>query len=122
MNSKRVLSIALILSIFTIFIANQTSVVSDSTNSIYVGGIGDGNYTIIQKAVNNASDGDTIYVYSGIFYENIIINKSITLIGENKHTTILQVLYEVGFNSKSTFNSVFKKHTGMTPSEFKRLN
>lgn len=89
MNSKRVLSIALILSIFTIFIANQTSVVSDSTNSIYVGGIGDGNYTIIQKAVNNASDGDTIYVYSGIFYENIIINKSITLIGENKHTTII---------------------------------
>lgn len=89
MNSKRVLSIAFILSIFTIFIANQTSVVSDSTNFIYVGGSGDGNYTIIQKAVNNASDGDTIYVYSGFFYENIVINKSIALIGEKKHTTII---------------------------------
>jgi len=34
--------------------------------------------------------------------------------------TILEILYETGFNSKSTFNSVFKKYTGMTPSEFKR--
>ncbi|MCI0493559.1 AraC family transcriptional regulator [candidate division KSB1 bacterium] len=36
--------------------------------------------------------------------------------------TILEILYETGFNSKSTFNQVFKKHTGMTPSEFKRMN
>ncbi|OJJ19840.1 hypothetical protein BKI52_15270 [marine bacterium AO1-C] len=33
--------------------------------------------------------------------------------------TILEVLYEVGFNSKSSFNAIFKKKTGMTPSEFK---
>lgn len=38
---------------------------------------------------------------------------------DNKKT-ILEILYEAGFNSKSTFNQVFKKHTGMTPSEFKR--
>lgn len=36
--------------------------------------------------------------------------------------TILEVLYEVGFNSKSAFNIAFKKHTGMTPSDFKRKN
>jgi len=34
--------------------------------------------------------------------------------------TVLEILYEVGFNSKSSFNNVFKKHTGMTPTEFKR--
>lgn len=34
--------------------------------------------------------------------------------------TILEVLYEVGFNSKSVFNTAFKKHTGMTPSQFKK--
>ncbi|WP_425234450.1 helix-turn-helix domain-containing protein [Ulvibacterium sp.] len=33
--------------------------------------------------------------------------------------TILEVLYEVGFNSKSSFNTAFKKKTGITPSEFK---
>lgn len=34
--------------------------------------------------------------------------------------TVLEVLYEVGFNSKSSFNTLFKKQTGLTPSEFKK--
>ena len=33
--------------------------------------------------------------------------------------TILEVLYQVGFNSKSSFNTAFKKKTGLTPSQFK---
>ncbi len=34
---------------------------------------------------------------------------------------MLEILYEIGFNSKSAFNSAFKKHTDMTPREFKKL-
>jgi len=34
--------------------------------------------------------------------------------------TILEIMYHVGFNSKSSFNTAFKKFTGMTPSEIKR--
>lgn len=33
---------------------------------------------------------------------------------------ILSVLYECGFNSKSVFNTVFKKNIGVTPSEYRR--
>lgn len=40
---------------------------------------------------------------------------------ENKNFTILAIAFDSGFNSKSSFNSVFKKITGMTPTEFKRL-
>ncbi|WP_018128099.1 helix-turn-helix domain-containing protein [Balneola vulgaris] len=41
---------------------------------------------------------------------------------EMNNKTFYALALEAGFNSKSSFNSVFKKHTGMTPSEFKKRN
>lgn len=38
-----------------------------------------------------------------------------------KHYSILAVSEEVGFNSKSAFNTAFKKHVNMTPSEFRKI-
>ena len=58
-------------------------------NTLYVGGSGPGNYTKIQDAIDNASDGDTIFVYSGTYNERVFINKSIDLIGENRSNTII---------------------------------
>jgi len=45
--------------------------------------------------------------------------KEILLDKKKKHLTILAISFEVGFNSKSTFNRVFKEVTSMTPTKFR---
>ena len=62
-----------------------------SGKTLYVGGSGPGNYTKIQDAIDEASDGDTVFVYddSSPYYEKLVVDKSINLIGEDKYTTII---------------------------------
>lgn len=43
----------------------------------------------VQEAINNAFEGDIIYVKAGIYRENLVINKSIILIGEDPRKTLL---------------------------------
>jgi len=49
-------------------------------------------YPTIQEAINAANLGETIYVRAGIYYEHIVVYKTVRLIGE--HQTI-QLLMEV---------------------------
>ena len=61
-------------------------------------------YQYIQDAVDEATDGDTVFVYSGTYSHHYpqnrgcvdIIKKNINLIGENKHTTIIDATNELG--------------------------
>jgi parallel beta-helix repeat protein len=46
-------------------------------------------YLTIQEAVNNAADGDTIFVRAGTYYEHVVVNKTLSLVGENVSTTIV---------------------------------
>jgi parallel beta-helix repeat protein len=46
-------------------------------------------YPTIQDAINAASLGDTIYVRTGTYHENVVVNETVSLIGENRSTTIV---------------------------------
>ncbi|MFO8132531.1 MAG: peptidylprolyl isomerase [Thermoplasmatota archaeon] len=60
-----------------------------SSGTLYVGGDGPGNYTTIQAAVDAAGSGDTIYVYPGEYRETIAIETTVSLVGEDKNTTVI---------------------------------
>jgi pectin methylesterase-like acyl-CoA thioesterase len=64
-----------------------SSNVSLSSTTIYV----PDDYAKIQWAVDNATAGDTIIVSDGIYYENVNVNKRLTIRSENgSETTIVQ--------------------------------
>jgi len=56
---------------------------------IYVGGTGPGNYSSIQAALDMVAVGGTIFIYSGMYYENLQIRDSVIIQGENRNDTVL---------------------------------
>jgi parallel beta-helix repeat protein len=50
---------------------------------------GNGDYTSIQEAIDNANPGDIIYVWNGTYHGNITIDKELTLIGNDTQHTII---------------------------------
>jgi parallel beta-helix repeat protein len=50
---------------------------------------GPADFSKMQDAINAANSGDTIYVYNGTYYESIVVNKTLLLIGENRAATII---------------------------------
>ena len=68
-------------------ISKQKISYNDAEDILYVGGSGPGNFSLIQNAIDNASDGDLVFVYNGSYNELLFINKSITLLGENRNET-----------------------------------
>jgi len=82
-KSYRKIWIFLILFLFlNLTIINNSNICLGKTNkTLYVGGSGDQNYSSIQSAIDNADDKDKIIVINGIYKENIILNKSINILG-----------------------------------------
>lgn len=82
--------------------ANTTIYVKPDSTTIVV----PYDYSTIQEAINNANEGDTIFVRSGIYYEHIIVDKAVSLIGENQSTTIVDGDTTVGNGFYITANNV----------------
>jgi AraC-like DNA-binding protein len=58
------------------------------------------------------------------YVNNYRINEAKMLLSDPNHENdkILAVQYDCGFNSKSVFNTLFKKNTGVTPSEYRKMS
>ncbi len=63
----------------TLFVLGFVGTASATTWS--VDGSGGADFTRIQEAINNASADDMIIVHSGVYYENVYVNESVTLKG-----------------------------------------
>jgi parallel beta-helix repeat protein len=94
----------------------KSSVPVSSGNTLYVGGSGPDNYTSIQDAIDNASDEDVIFVCkdSSPYCENIIINKSIALIGEEEKSTIIDGMFNA--------NTIWVKNSSVQVRNFTVIN
>ena len=66
----------------------------------------------------NQRIGKNFYDYVNDF--RIEDAKRIFSASNDEKLTVLEVMYQVGFNSKSSFNTQFKKKTGLTPSEYRK--
>ncbi len=84
------------LTIWTLIFANLLGTfvlipedISVSAITITVDDNGPADYTNIQDAINAANVGDTVFVYNGTYFENLVVNKKINLIGEDRDTTII---------------------------------
>ena len=114
---KKYVSIMVIgLMLSMCFIVNPVS--SDTINTtssgttFYVDDDGTADYTKIQDAIDNATNGDTVFVYNGTYYENVAIDiENISLIGENKETTIIDGGGEDDVVHISADNTVVKEFT-----------
>ncbi|RLF56826.1 MAG: hypothetical protein DRN27_08965, partial [Thermoplasmata archaeon] len=86
-HSSLALSLILLFSAIFIGFLSVDSINAEST--IYVDSSGSEDFISIQAAIDSANFGDTIYVNNATYFENIHINKSINLIGEDKFNTII---------------------------------
>ena len=73
----------------------------------------------VSQAINDGLKRNFYDVINGYRVEEA---KRLLIDPRNKNFTILSVGFEAGFNSKTTFNTVFKKFTGSTPTEYKLKN
>ena len=60
-------------------------------------------------------------ISTGDFIRNLRLEQAARLIREKK-INVTQVAYAVGFNNQTHFSTVFKKHYGMTPTEYIEKN
>jgi len=85
MNKIVLTSFTVLCLLSTVFLMRYKISVEASPHVIHV----PTDFPTIQEAINNSTDGDTILVRNGTYYEHVVIDKSISLVGEDRDLTIV---------------------------------
>jgi len=82
---KKIVFLALVLMLLSISMLGTRLLITVSGSTAHHVYLGDS----IQEAINSAQSGGMIFVHSGTYYEHVVVNKTVVLIGEDKHDTIV---------------------------------
>lgn len=82
------------LTIATTVQANEITMTNNNVETIVVDKTGEGDFKTIQEAINSAKPGSTIFVKKGEYKEIITIKKQISLLGEEKDSTLINPISE----------------------------
>jgi parallel beta-helix repeat protein len=88
MQRKRILALLSVLLVITI-LSVFPSIKEVKAATITV----PDDYPTIQEAINNANFGDIIFVRNGTYYENVVVNNTVYLVGESMESTIIDGSY-----------------------------
>ena len=100
---KLVTAFALVLALsFVLVVVSGIEVVEAEPSTLVV----PDDYSTIQDAVDNAVEGDTVYVKSGTYYEELVIDKQLFLVGEDRNSTIINEADYYSFPVRITCNLV----------------
>ncbi len=92
------------LTIASMVVLPYIGMVNAGSNTIVV----PDDYSSIQGAINNAVEGDTIFIKKGTYVENPVVNKSVSLVGEDRDSTVIDVT--AGLKVQSNYVNI----TGLT--------
>jgi nitrous oxidase accessory protein len=84
-GERRAALILLLLLVLLLVFIPEIGMVKAESKTIVV----PDDFPSVQEAIDYADEGDIVFVKSGIYYQTAIINKSLSLVGENRETTII---------------------------------
>lgn len=84
-NTGKTFALSLLLLSLTSMVILPSFIVKAQTRTLVV----PDQYPTIQGAINHANAGDTVYVKTGTYFETLVIDKPLTVIGQNRTNTII---------------------------------